>query len=382
MQLDVYDKLRADVTTVETMTRLAGKLSEAVFLTGTGNRLGVVDVIVAAGLYDLLSLVFPPATVAADAPFAAVTRWFATVTAEPTFADVLVRFGKATGGAVRVGGQVDLRAVPAHVAALADASIARNVGHKKAASQRDVEKAAKGDEGAAATVAAAAAGGGGASSAPRDEPATPAATSHAVAGAGVPRTGTATAAQPAANKTLPGRSVDDRVALTAAKLGELGITYTEHRHAAAMTVDDMLRALGGLPGTKCKNLFVKAKKEKAAGDSRMWLVIAAHDSDTNLVALATKLGYGKIVIRFGEADALLDNLGVVQGNVSPFALANDTALAVNVAIDARLLDPTAGPLYFHPLTNEASFAITPDALTKFVTATGHGYEIVDFSAKA
>ena len=43
------------------------------------------------------------------------------------------------------------------------------------------------------------------------------------------------------------------------------------------------------------------EKEKAAGDSRLWLVVAAHDTDTNLVRLAAKLGYGKIVLRFGDA---------------------------------------------------------------------------------
>lgn len=43
----------------------------------------------------------------------------------------------------------------------------------------------------------------------------------------------------------------------------------------------------------------QAKKEKGPGDSRMWLVVAAHDTKVDLVALATKLGYGKIVLRFG-----------------------------------------------------------------------------------
>ena len=98
-----------------------------------------------------------------------------------------------------------------------------------------------------------------------------------------------------------------------------------------------------------QNLFVKAKKEKAPGDTRMWLVIAAHDTAVNLVSLASKLGYGKIVIRFGEADALLDNLGVVQGNVTPFALINDSMRAVNVAIDKALLDPAAGEFILYIL---------------------------------
>ena len=61
-----------------------------------------------------------------------------------------------------------------------------------------------------------------------------------------------------------------------------------------------------------------------------------------MVDLAKRLGYGKIVIRFGDAESLVENLGVVQGHVTPLALANDTAQVVNVALDARLLAPNAG----------------------------------------
>jgi hypothetical protein len=86
------------------------------------------------------------------------------------------------------------------------------------------------------------------------------------------------------------RSVEDRIALTLNKLSTLAITPEVHRHAVTNTIEELLAALGSATGTKCKNLFIKAKKEKAPGDSRMWLVIAAHDSDTNLNALATKLG--------------------------------------------------------------------------------------------
>ena len=62
----------------------------------------------------------------------------------------------------------------------------------------------------------------------------------------------------------------------------------------------------------------------------------------DMVDLAKRLGYGKIVIRFGDAESLVENLGVVQGHVTPLALANDTAQVVNVALDARLLAPNAG----------------------------------------
>jgi Ala-tRNA(Pro) deacylase len=90
-------------------------------------------------------------------------------------------------------------------------------------------------------------------------------------------------------------------------------------------------------------------------------------------------GYGKIVLRFGDAESLVENLGVIQGNVTPFALMNDTALQVNVALDARLLAAGASPLFFHPLTNEASVAIGAEDLVRFINSTGHEFTLVDFS---
>lgn len=113
----------------------------------------------------------------------------------------------------------------------------------------------------------------------------------------------------------------------------------------------------------------------------MWLVVAAHDSEVNLTDLATKLGYGKIVLRFADAESLTANLGVVQGHVSPFCLMNDAALAVNVAVDERLLSPASGPVFFHPLTNEASLAIAPADLAKFIAATGHAVTKLAFPVK-
>jgi hypothetical protein len=50
-----------------------------------------------------------------------------------------------------------------------------------------------------------------------------------------------------------------------------------------------------------------------------------------------------------------------------------------VAVDKRLT--TAGadtPLWFHPLTNEASIALTPGQLLSFIASTGHTATVVEF----
>ena len=40
----------------------------------------------------------------------------------------------------------------------------------------------------------------------------------------------------------------------------------------------------------------------------------------------------------------------------------------------------ADPLYVHPLTNEASTALSGAALLKFMESTGHAPQIIDFAA--
>jgi Ala-tRNA(Pro) deacylase len=140
-----------------------------------------------------------------------------------------------------------------------------------------------------------------------------------------------------------------------------------HRHAAAPRVPELEAALAGVAGVRCKNLFLKAKKERAPGDSRLWLVVADVASETDLNTIGKALGYAKDGIRFADEATLKDNLGVVPGHVSPFCLLNDSAGLVNVVLDASLAGK-AGPLLFHPGSNEASAEVAYEQLTKLLAA--------------
>jgi Ala-tRNA(Pro) deacylase len=356
-QLAAYEAASKDATLTASIEAIAAGLGSQHFLAGASA--GASDAHVAGALYDPLSLLFPPSLVSSGAA-GTVAQWFARVTSLESIAAVIAAKGLRTGGVQRVGRQVDLRAVPSAVGALADASIARNDEYKKSQSKKHAEAPAPAPAPAAAASSSAAASTG----------------PGAVAAAAV----VAAASQPESNKELPNKSVDERIAIATAKLDALGISYKLIRHAAAGNVDELHAALDsagcGASG-RAKNLFVRAKKEKAAGDSRNWLVVALHDTKVDLVQLATKLGYGKIMIRFADADTLVTNLGVVQGHVSPLCLMNDAALQVNVALDARLAG--CEELFFHPLTNEASVAISYADLQKFIAATGHKAEVVDFA---
>jgi Ala-tRNA(Pro) deacylase len=186
----------------------------------------------------------------------------------------------------------------------------------------------------------------------------------------------ATAAQPASNATFPDLPRAEKIAAVESKLSAAGVSFTTSDHEAAPNVEALLKVAGHLQGGHCKNLFVKAKKAKGEHDTRLWLVVALHDTKTDMKVLAKKLGYGKIVVRFADAKALSENLGVPQGHVSPFAVMHDTKKDVRVVLDKRMME--CDTLLFHPNTNDASTAISPQDLVKFLESTGHGHVIVDF----
>ena len=244
-QTEAYAALNGDAVSQATLNHLGSKLGGSSPFLG-GSAPSALDGAVLGGLYDLLTLGYP----AIQASHPAVAAWTAAVASIPAAASVLANKGLATGGVTRVGGQVDLRADCARVAVLADAGVARNAGHKKAATQKDLEDAKKAATAAPAPAPAPAAAAGDLPAIPAPNPAV-----------------TASAAQPASNKTLPSLPVEERIALATATMTSFGVTDAPLvRHAAAENVEALLAALDGKAGLKAKNLFVKAKKEKGPGD--------------------------------------------------------------------------------------------------------------------
>lgn len=154
-----------------------------------------------------------------------------------------------------------------------------------------------------------------------------------------------------------------------ARLRELGIETTTHRHPPVFTVEDAKRLRGELPGGHAKNLFLKDKK------GVVWLVVALEDRDIHMKELRKRIGAASL--SFGRPELLMDVLGVTPGSVTPFGLINDTVGRVRVVLDAHMME--LSPLNFHPLGNDATTAIAPQDLLAFIRATGHTPEIVDLS---
>ncbi|WPZ35373.1 prolyl-tRNA synthetase associated domain-containing protein [Thalassobaculum sp. OXR-137] len=154
-----------------------------------------------------------------------------------------------------------------------------------------------------------------------------------------------------------------------ARLDALGIAYDLHTHPPLFTVEDSKALRGDLPGGHCKNLFLRDRK------GAMWLVVCLEDRRIDLKALGSLLG-GRL--SFGSPDRLMATLGVIPGAVSPFALINDTGVSVTVILDAEMMG--LSPLNYHPLSNEMTVAVAPDALTRFIESCGHAPQVLDLSA--
>lgn len=146
------------------------------------------------------------------------------------------------------------------------------------------------------------------------------------------------------------------------RLGEMGIEQKTHRHAPVFTVEEAQRLKGDLPGAHTKNLFVRDKK------GSMWLLVALHDRDVDLLDLAKSLGVsGRF--SFGSAHRLMRYLGVTPGSVTPFAVLNDHGGAVRVALDSGLREHDLWNA--HPLDNARTTAVRRDDMLRFLEEARH-----------
>ena len=153
------------------------------------------------------------------------------------------------------------------------------------------------------------------------------------------------------------------------RLDELGIETETRRHQPLFTVEQSRARRGAIAGGHCKCLFLTDKKRG------LWLVVANEDREIDLKALARHLGAGRF--SFAKPALLMEALGVEPGAVTPFALINDKGGRVKVVLDKEMM--AADLLNYHPLTNEATTTIATKDLLRFMAATGHDPEIVDFA---
>lgn len=155
------------------------------------------------------------------------------------------------------------------------------------------------------------------------------------------------------------------------QLDSLGIAYETHDHEAVFTVEESQSLRGVLPGAHIKNLFLRDKKKN------LWLITALEDRQIDLKALRRKLE-AKGNLSFGNADLLMEVLGVIPGAVTPFGALNDTDGRATVVLDQGILEHDL--VNAHPLRNDKTTAIAPQDLVKFLEARAHPPLVIDLEA--
>jgi Ala-tRNA(Pro) deacylase len=152
-----------------------------------------------------------------------------------------------------------------------------------------------------------------------------------------------------------------------AALDALGITYARHAHPAVFTAEDASKYWDPIPGTQCKNLFLRNKK----GD-RHYLVVVEIGKRVDLKDLVKVVGDDRL--SFGSPERLMAKLGLTPGSVSPFGLIHDADASVRVLIDQDLRG--AERLIFHPNVNTASVVVSWADLERFLATRRNSVRIV------
>jgi len=153
-----------------------------------------------------------------------------------------------------------------------------------------------------------------------------------------------------------------------------GIEVTTLDHQPVFTVAESGDLHDRIAGGHTKNLFLKDKK------GRLFLVVALHDATIDLKKIHQIIGaQGRV--SFGNADLLMEMLGVTPGSVTPFSLINDReGQNVTPIFDAAMMEHKV--LNYHPLLNDATTSIAREDLLKFAEACGHSPQVLAVSAEA
>lgn len=155
-------------------------------------------------------------------------------------------------------------------------------------------------------------------------------------------------------------------------LDEQGISHETREHPPIFTVEDGKELKAGLPGGHTKNLFLKDK----AG--QFVLVCALASTTVRLNKLHRVLETKRL--SFGSENALWDCLGVRPGSVTLFSVLNDSEGKVRLVLDKALFGSER--VWFHPMRNTASTAISSSDVLSFCEAADQRPTVIDFSELA
>ncbi|QEE17055.1 prolyl-tRNA synthetase associated domain-containing protein [Promethearchaeum syntrophicum] len=144
------------------------------------------------------------------------------------------------------------------------------------------------------------------------------------------------------------------------------IKYVLHKHPAVFTVPEAKIHCGHIPGTHCKNLFLKDKKKGI-----FYLVTIPHNKILDLKQFRKMMGAYKI--RFAGSEDLMDILGLEPGSVSPLGLINDKKKETIFIVDEEVW--VSNIICCHPNINTETLQILNKAFQKLILETKNLYEV-------
>ena len=144
------------------------------------------------------------------------------------------------------------------------------------------------------------------------------------------------------------------------QLDEWKIIYKHFTHKPLISVKESKLIQEKLFGNHnenghIKNLYLRDKKKNNI------LFVTQQDAIIDLKLLAEKINMGRL--SFGSHERLMENLGVLPGAVSPFAMINGVKNNVTIFLDSNL--KSYKNIFAHPLENNQTLEITFDQLEKF-----------------
>jgi prolyl-tRNA synthetase len=162
------------------------------------------------------------------------------------------------------------------------------------------------------------------------------------------------------------------------KLNELSIAHNTYSHKLSTKVEELITNVPLPPNeTHTKNVFFKDKKYG------LFLVCVKPEADVNTKALATALNLeGKVNLRLANEDLLMEKLGVKTGCVGPLSMVNNKNRDVTLVLDEALFAEDIKLIHSHPVTNDASTALTPSDLKNYLAASGIEPVFLPFESKS
>ena len=144
------------------------------------------------------------------------------------------------------------------------------------------------------------------------------------------------------------------------QLDEWNIVYKHFTHQPLISVKESKLIQQSLFGNNkenghIKNLYLRDKKRNNI------LLVAYQDTIIDLKLLSEKIKMGRL--SFGSPERLMQNLGVLPGAVSPFAMINGIKNNVTIFLDTNL--KSYKKIFAHPLENNQTLEITFDQLEIF-----------------